>query len=57
MAKLIYWVVTGGLWAALGHGLDLRGMLAAGLVCWSLAGVCVAAVGFIVWGRVYDAVA
>ena len=54
MAKIAYWVVTGGLWASLGHGLDVRGMVGAGLVGWSLAGVCVAAAGFVAWGALRD---
>lgn len=49
MAKIGYWLITGALWASLGFGLDARGMLCAGLVCWSLAGVCVGGLFFSVW--------
>lgn len=39
MAKIAYWLVTGGVYGALAHGLDLRGELGAGLVCWVVAWV------------------
>lgn len=54
MAKIVYWLITGGLYGALGHGLDLRGQLGAGLVCWSLAGVCLVAAGFVAWSMYRD---
>lgn len=37
MAKVIYWVAAGALYAILAHGFDLRGFDNAGLVCWVVA--------------------
>lgn len=54
MAKVIYFLATGALYAALGYGLDARGLLGAGLVCWSMAGVCVVAAGFVAWSAYRD---
>lgn len=52
MAKVIYFLATGALYAALGYGLDARGMLGAGLVCWSMAGVCAVASAYCAWGAI-----